>query len=159
MNDFQKTPSHGSLPFASYPSEGRALLGRVRGANCRHEYGLRHQRLTGQECCAYCALDFTSCYENWLMMALDHVVPASVCLGASVPIEWMDDHANRVLCCAACNGFKNRWKPTEPLICPSGTVRKERPASGSSNSIDTSAPTKFLTMTSSTMYKMSLLLL
>ena len=118
MNDFQKTPSHGSLPFASYPSEGRALLGRVRGANCRHEYGLRHQRLTGQECCAYCALDFTSCYENWLMMALDHVVPASVCLGASVPIEWMDDHANRVLCCAACNGFKNRWKPTEPLICP-----------------------------------------
>jgi hypothetical protein len=106
------------LPFVSYPSQGRMLIGRVRGGNCRHEYGLRHQRLTGQTSCAYCNLDFTLCYENWLMMALDHVIPASVCSSTGIHIEWMDDHANRVLCCAACNGFKNRWTPDEPLACP-----------------------------------------
>ena len=118
MIDIQNETHPETLPFASYPSQGRVLLGRVHGANCRHEYGLQHQRLTGQTACGYCGLDFTSRYENWLMMALDHVIPASVCHGASIPIEWIDDHANRLLCCAACNGFKNRWKPAEPLICP-----------------------------------------
>jgi len=119
MVDIEKDPNNVPLLFVSYPSEGRALIARVKGnGGCRCGYGLRHQQYTGQTCCAYCGLDFTSRYENWLMMALDHVVPASVCLEASIPIEWMDDHANRVLCCSACNGFKNRWQPAEPLVCP-----------------------------------------
>ncbi len=87
------------LPFVSYPNQGRALLGVARGANCRHEYGLRHQRITGQRTCAYCGLDFTASYQNWLMMALDHVVPQSVCDSAKIPVEWKADHANMVWVC------------------------------------------------------------
>jgi hypothetical protein len=55
-------------------------------------------------------------YEHWLMMAYDHVVPASVCVAAGIHVEWIGDIINRVLCCAACNGFKNCWKPKEALL-------------------------------------------
>jgi hypothetical protein len=105
-------------PFDAYPHAGRALLGRVKGANCRREYGLQFMKQTGQTACAYCGLDFAAAYENWLQMALDHVVPGSVgaCLG--IPAEWMDDSANKVLACAACNGFKNRYKAPADATCP-----------------------------------------
>ena len=52
------------------------------------------------------------------MMALDHVIPANVCRAMDLPREWSDSHSNRVLCCSACNGFRNRWKPEAPPICP-----------------------------------------
>ena len=98
-------------PFDDYPGAGRTLIGIVKGANCRHEYGLQFMRKTGQTRCAYCKADFASCYETWLTMALDHVVPASVCVEWGLPVEWREDCANRVLACAACNSFRNRYKP------------------------------------------------
>ncbi len=99
------------LPFENYPCQGRKLLGRVTGANCRHEYGLRFMQLTGQTKCAYCGLDLVNPYENWLTIALDHVVPHSACVEWGLPIEWREDYSNRVLCCATCNGFGNRYTP------------------------------------------------
>jgi len=105
-------------PFDSYPHGGRALLGRVKGANCRREYGLRFMQVTGQTACAYCGLDFAAAYENWLQMALDHVVPSSVCKGFSLPDEWADDSSNKVLACAACNGFDNRYRVSVQAECP-----------------------------------------
>jgi len=105
-------------PFSTYPGGGRHLLGRVRGANCRREYGLRHQQVTGQNTCGYCGKSLVDSYDHWLQMAYDHVVPANVGAAATIPTEWMDDMINRVLSCVACNGFKNRWKPETPAACP-----------------------------------------
>ncbi|MBZ5646818.1 MAG: hypothetical protein LAN37_06290 [Acidobacteriia bacterium] len=106
------------LPFEAYPGGGRQLLGRVKGANCRHEYGLAFMRRTGQRRCAYCDVDFTAVYETWLTMVLDHVVPASACTAMVIPEEWSEDVSNRVLACAACNGFCNRYKPADNMIPP-----------------------------------------
>ena len=105
-------------PFASYPDSGRALLGRVKGANCRHEYGLQFMRKTEQTCCAFCGLDFAASYQNWLQMALDHVVPTRTGTVKCIPAEWLDDSSNKVLACAACNGFRNRYRLSESEVCP-----------------------------------------
>ena len=105
-------------PFASYPEGGRALLGKVKGANCRHEYGLQFMRKTGQTCCAFCGLDFAASYQNWLQMALDHVVPTRTGTEKCIPAEWLDDSSNKVLACAACNGFRNRYKLSDVEVCP-----------------------------------------
>lgn len=101
------------LPFESYPQHGRSLLGQVRGDNCRHGYGLRHMKLTGQTRCAYCGMDLMGVYENWLNMALDHVVPYNVCQMWNVPREWSEDYSNRVLSCTTCNTFGNRYVPKD----------------------------------------------
>jgi hypothetical protein len=106
------------MPFDSYPSEGKALLGRVSGNNCRRGYGLKFMRVTGQTTCAYCGLDLVASFENWLQMALDHVVPRNVCKSISLPDEWTKDCINRVLACSACNGLDNRYKPQVLPDCP-----------------------------------------
>jgi hypothetical protein len=105
-NDFRNPEP---LPFESYPHQGMKLLGRVRGSNCRHGYGLEFMRLTGQTRCAYCGMNLVATYESWLTMALDHVVPNRS--GLSLPEEWVEDYSNRVLCCTACNTFDNRYQP------------------------------------------------
>jgi 5-methylcytosine-specific restriction endonuclease McrA len=105
-------------PFNEYPGKGRKLLGRVSGGNCHHEYGLKFMRRTGQRKCAYCGVDFTSSYEVWLTMALDHVVPVSVCASLGIPVDWREDISNRVLSCAACNGFRNRYTVPEAVPKP-----------------------------------------
>jgi 5-methylcytosine-specific restriction endonuclease McrA len=104
-----------TLPFASYPDQGRKLKGRLSGGNCRHEYGLKFMKVTGQTKCAYCGLDIAGVYENWLNMALDHVVPVSVCQELRIPGEWCNDLSNLVLSCAACNGFGNRYRKDNAL--------------------------------------------
>ena len=109
-------------PFDQYPGGGRTLFGPVRGAICRRGYGLDFMRRTGQTACAYCGLDFSSSYEAWLTMALDHVVPASVCNNNGFPSGWSEDGSNRVLACAACNGFRNRYRPLE-ASCPTSLER------------------------------------
>jgi 5-methylcytosine-specific restriction endonuclease McrA len=101
------------LPFMIYPHQGRRLMGRETGDNCRHGYGLVFMRLTGQTRCAYCGMDLAATYENWLNMALDHVVPRSTCLAWDLPEEWREDFSNRVLCCTTCNTFGNRYAPTK----------------------------------------------
>ena len=99
-------------------SESRVLLGRVHGANCRHEYGLHFMKLTGQTHCAYCDMDLATRYADWLQMALDHVVPSSICMHLGIQKEWVEDCANRVLACATCNGFGNRYMAGENVVCP-----------------------------------------
>ena len=106
------------IPFDEYPNGGRVLLGQVKGANCRHEYGLKFMQKTGQTKCAYCGADFAESYEIWLTMALDHVVPVSVCGALGIQAEWQEDVTNKVLACAACNSFHNRYKPAVEVTCP-----------------------------------------
>ena len=106
------------LPFDDYPGGGRVLLERVGGANCRQGYGLKFMQQTKQTRCAYCDLDFSATYRHWLQMALDHVVPASVGKCLSISEEWVDDSANKVLACTACNGFGNRYKAAVGTVCP-----------------------------------------
>ena len=105
------------IPFELYPKQGKALLGPIRGSNCRKGYGLKLMKVTGQTSCAYCGISLVELYTNWLQMAVDHVVPQSVCKGFSLSSEWTHDASNCVLSCAACNGFGNRYKPTDAL-CP-----------------------------------------
>ena len=97
-------------PFAYYPGEGRALLGSVGNGTCRHHYGLRFMRITEQTTCAYCGLDFAANYRNWLQMALDHVVPTRTGTAKGISHEWLNDTSNKVLACAACNTFQNRYQ-------------------------------------------------
>ncbi|MCA0455749.1 MAG: hypothetical protein LCI00_17365 [Chloroflexi bacterium] len=106
------------LPFENYPDQGRMLIGRVRGSNCRHGYGLEFMQLTKQTTCAYCGTDLATTYESWLTMALDHVVPRDTCVRLQVCEEWYEDYSNRVLSCTACNTFGNRYQP-EQFECPS----------------------------------------
>jgi len=68
-------------------------------------------RRTGQTKCAYCGMDLAAVYENWLTLALDHVVPHSACIAWGLPEEWREDYSNRVLCCTTCNTFGNRYTP------------------------------------------------
>jgi hypothetical protein len=106
------------LPFDLDPSGGRMLLGRARGTICRREYRLDFMRKTTQITCAYCGVDFAASYRIWLTMALDHVVPASVCISMDVPEDWREDCSNKVLSCGACNGFRNRYKPLSDVVQP-----------------------------------------
>lgn len=98
--------------FDKYPEGGRKLIGSVSGSNCRHEYCLDFMRKTGQKECAYCGLDFTASYETWLAIALDHVVPRGFCERRRIKLAWSEDASNKVLACAACNSFHNRYTPS-----------------------------------------------
>lgn len=105
-------------PFDSYPYGGRALLGRAGGDTARRGYGLRFMQKTGQTSCAYCGLDLVASYESWLQLALDHVVPENVCRSFELADEWTHDCSNKVLACAACNGFHNRYRQPDDAVCP-----------------------------------------
>ena len=110
--------SNNPSPFSNYPNQGRALLAKVKGSNCRHEYRLQFMRKTEQTKCAYCDLDFGASYHNWLQMALDHVVPTKTGLERCIPIVWLDDISNKVLACSACNGFRNCYRLSDEETCP-----------------------------------------
>ena len=98
-------------PFDEYPGGGRVPLSRPRSgdATCRHGYGLDFQRRTGQTRCAYCGVSLVDDYHHWLLMALDHVVPAVECGHLGVPSELAGDCINLGLACSGCNGFRNRF--------------------------------------------------
>jgi hypothetical protein len=98
-------------PFSRYPGGGQQLLGKLRGANARRQYGLRLQRLTGERACAYCGLDLTDSFEHWLLLQVDHVVPVSVAKSLGIPVDFCQDMINCVLACSACNSFDNRFSP------------------------------------------------
>jgi len=105
-------------PFVDYPLGGYNLIGSVSGSNCRHGYGRDFMLKTGQTKCAYCGVDFTSSYETWLTMALDHVVPTGVCQSLKIDPEWSKDCSNIVLACSACNSFLNRYSPPKGISIP-----------------------------------------
>jgi len=60
--------------------------------------------------CAYCGLDLTGTYEHWLLMSVDHVVPAAEAKRLGIPSELAQGYINLVLACSGCNGFLNRHK-------------------------------------------------
>ncbi len=111
------------LPFTAYPGGGREQLKQRPGWNTRHSDGPEFMRITGVKTCAYCGLDFTASFENWLMMVLDHVVPQSVCVSMAIDPTWVWNYSNAVLACSACNGFCNRYKPKANRSAP--TTRSE----------------------------------
>jgi len=106
------------LPFTAYPGGGRELLKRRPGWNTRRSDGPEFMQITGAKSCAYCGLDMTGDFDNWLTMVLDHVVPVSVCqkMGIDGSLAW--NYSNTVLACGACNGFCNRYEPKEISSAP-----------------------------------------
>jgi hypothetical protein len=75
-------------------------------------------QITGQTTCAYCGVDLVISFDHWLQLALDHVVPKGVCKQFGLPGCWTEDRINKVLACAACNGWDNRYKPPALTMCP-----------------------------------------
>jgi hypothetical protein len=106
-------------PFDDYPKGGTELLGLTKGSNCRHGYGLTFMQRTCQTKCAYCQVDLVQSFENWLQMALDHVIPKNVCRDLCIRDDWREDCINKVLACSACNSFDNRYRLGELPQCPS----------------------------------------
>lgn len=98
------------LPFSAYPGGGREQLRQRPGLNTRHADAPEFMRITGASKCAFCGLDFTASFDNWLTMVLDHVVPQSVCKNMGIDTTWVWNYSNAVLACGACNGFCNRYK-------------------------------------------------
>jgi 5-methylcytosine-specific restriction endonuclease McrA len=106
------------LPFSAYPGGGREQLKQRPGFNTRHADAPEFMEITGVKHCAYCGLDLTARFEDWLTMVLDHVVPQSVCKNIGVDTGWVWNYSNAVLACGACNGFCNRYRPKEDCACP-----------------------------------------
>lgn len=97
-------------PFDTYPSEESKLRDPLRPTdNCRHGYGLDLQNRTGQTRCAYCGISLVDDYYHWLLLAVDHVVPASEGKRLGIPPEILEGLVNKVLVCSGCNGFSNRY--------------------------------------------------
>jgi len=71
--------------------------------------------MTHQTVCAYCGLDLFGDYHRWLLLQVDHVVPAGVARGLEIPAKFYEDAINLVLACAGCNGFDNRYTYTVSL--------------------------------------------
>ena len=67
------------LPFSAYPGSGREQLKRGPGLISRYPEGPEFMRITGAKHSAFFGLSTTAGFEDWLTMALDHVVPQSVC--------------------------------------------------------------------------------
>ena len=111
-------------PFDSYPPPDGSRSAHLGSANCRHEYGLKLQQLTGQTKCAYCGMSLIKPYEYWLMMTMDHVVPRSAAQG--LPEAWTENLHNVVLACVPCNAFCNRYRldPDDPDLQPPKTFEE-----------------------------------
>lgn len=103
------------LPFDRYRGNGRKLLGplKIRGAS-RHGYGPSVFDQCGAFC-AYCDRSLNNSYESWLDISIDHVIPKSKNRTPwySECKDWIEDLANIVTCCRACNEFLNGHKVDE----------------------------------------------
>ncbi|MBM2810115.1 MAG: endonuclease [Chloroflexi bacterium] len=100
-----------SSPFGRYPGGGQKLLGSPPDwSNCRSGYGLDLARVTGVTTCAYCGLDLTETFNQWLLMSVDHVIPKSEGTRLGIEPAYINDMFNLVLACAGCNAFKNRYQ-------------------------------------------------
>jgi hypothetical protein len=106
------------MPFDAYPHRGRRPFGHCNGDNCRHEYGLRFQRLTGLGVCAYCGLSLVDSYDHWLKMSVEPVVPLKAARELNIPADWAEDYCNMVLCCSACSEFGQLCELMPDLAAP-----------------------------------------
>lgn len=104
------------LPFSQYKESGRALLGKARSGDgtCRHGYGLDVFEQCGTAC-VYCDRELGEPYEIWLDISVDHVIPVETIKGLDYPREWVDDLANLVTCCRACNEFLNNYSVNDDV--------------------------------------------
>lgn len=102
------------IPFDRYEHGGRQLLGRPRQGDltARHGYGPPVFEQCGFAC-AYCGLDMSAPYENWLQLSVDHVVPSGA-RSAGYPPAWLEDTSNLVTCCRPCNEFSNAFVVADP---------------------------------------------
>lgn len=103
------------IPFERYWAGGRMLLGRppVGDGTCRHGYGPPVFAECGAVC-VYCGRDMGESYESWLHLSIDHVIPGGTVKQLGWPREWVEDIANLVTCCRACNEFSNGYRVTDP---------------------------------------------
>jgi len=102
-------------PFSRYEGGGRRLLGKPAWGNgsSRRGYGLAVFDRCGTGC-VYCGYDMGSAYEAWLNLSIDHVIPGGDGRRLDYPTEWVEDIANLITCCRACNEFLNGYRVTEP---------------------------------------------
>lgn len=52
-------------------------------------------------------------YEDWLQLSVGHVVPRGSRTQGYLD-DWLEDIANLVTCCRACNEFSNGYRVREP---------------------------------------------
>ncbi len=97
-------------PFDRYRNGGTEPLGKPKqgDASSRHGYGLPVIEQCGA-LCVYCGRNLLQSYENWLDLSVDHVVPRSDSWYPACQ-AWVEDLANLVTCCRACNEFLNQFR-------------------------------------------------
>ena len=103
-------------PFDDYPGEGNIVLKKMDHTNARREDGLWLMENAGQDMCAYCGISLVDDYYHWLLLNVDHVIPAKECNRLNIPGDWHHSFANAVLACSGCNQFDNHY-----------TVKSQRP--------------------------------
>ncbi len=96
-------------PFDDYPGEGKAILKKMGRTNSRREDGLWLMKNAGQDRCAYCEVSLVDDYYHWLLLNVDHVIPASQCKRLGIPDGWHHSFTNTVLACFGCNLFDNHY--------------------------------------------------
>jgi hypothetical protein len=65
--------------------------------------------MTGQTTCAYCEVSLIDSYHHWLLLTVDHVVPAGEARRLGIPPGYYEDAINLVLACSGCNMFDNHY--------------------------------------------------
>ena len=102
------------IPFG-YRGSGRKLLGRPLPGDgtCRRGYGPPVFAECGSAC-VYCGREMGEKYESWLDLSIDHVIPRETIKRLGWPSEWIEDIANLVTCCRACNEFSNGHRVADP---------------------------------------------
>ena len=96
-------------PFDDYPGEGKRILKKMGRTNARREDGLWPMQNARQNSCAYCDVSLVDTYDHWLLLNVDHVVPARECARLGIPDGWHHSFTNAVLSCFGCNMFDNRY--------------------------------------------------
>ncbi len=106
----QENLPESELPFSRYANGGLELFKErhLGDGTCRHGYGLDVFKQCGTTC-VYCDRELDEPYEAWLDISVDHVIPVETIKKLGYPREWVDDLANLVTCCRACNEFLNRY--------------------------------------------------
>jgi len=89
---------------------GRLGIPTQRDGTARGGYG-RDIFMRDEYTCAYCGLLMLKEFEYYLQLSVDHVVPRST-KGCDPTL--IEDAANLVTCCRACNEFGNRYRADIP---------------------------------------------
>ena len=120
-------------PFDDYPGEGKEILKKMGRANARREDGLWLMKNAKQDRCVYCKVSLVDDYNHWLLLNVDHVIPASECKRLGIPNDWHHSFSNVVLACFGCNLFDNRYsiewgapKPAGEWTVPEFTLLRDK---------------------------------